>query len=753
MTMTIFLHDISHCSSQISYQHIVIIISTYKKRLIIFKKWFHINFISENFVVVEFDFESNIKNFTTCLECNLTLNNWKLKRNSKKVHMRQSLKCSFVQDLNENETSNSTSTKFASINCIAFSPQIFYLIIIDLYRKQKTLFVKSEKFETVKNAIVVSKTFVFIFMSSSFFIQSKFQLVASSESQTGFDSFKSEKFTTSFSSTSTISDFESIIKSDVALVANSTFFFSYDKRLTTYKNWSHNKFSANDMIATEFYHKLNIKNIVTCSKCDMKLSKWFIDANFLTIHLKARNCSLTQALNDTIIAQKTIEQKAIAARKQSSKIKSRNFFESFKSEKFTINFNSSSISIESKFDIVIRSNVFLVANSIFISISKSSKLNFSRSISFCSTSTILLINQSNRSLVVNIMFFVNYNKRLTTFKKWLYTNSTSETLIQTEFRYTSTKLSLNCITCRRCDVILLDWKSHDDFIKEHLRRSSECFKTKTIKQVAIKTIKSEIINFKNIDFFDSTMQINLWEKFRISINNASFLYHLIEFAIKYKKKSIVKVFSQCFRDSALQWLKNQSIKFTSLSDFKTIMTKIFSSAFEINFDSIIINSLSRFHICSKYVVQFSSTSRLLIHTQMNCSKNFTCKHCEKTFTSNNKFHEHVRLHYIRKNYDNKTLRQRFVEERNNHIDLLNLSTSSTTFKSMTASTKSSHLFISMTKAQVARPIESSVDSPISSMNLAVLAAFKSPHSHRHTCMPSTSSSIPPRSPTSSHQKP
>ena len=408
----------------------------YEKRLIIFKKWLHIIFISESLIVAEFCFESNTENFTTCSECDLKLNNWKFKRNSMKTHMRQSLKCSFVQSLNKNETSSSTSTKSVSINYIAFSSQIFYLIIVDLYRKQKILFVKTEK--NVK-----------------------------------------------------------------------TFMTSYEKRLISYKNWFHNKFSADDMIAIEFCYKLNIKDIVTCSKCDMKLFKWFIDANFLTIHLKARNCSLTQALNDTIVAQKTIEQKTIAARKQNSKIKFRNFSESFKSEKFTINFNSNSISIESELDIVIQSDVLFVANSIFISISENSKLNFSRSISFCSTSTILLINQSNRSLVVNIMFFVNYDKRLTTFKKWLYTNFTSETLIQAKFRHTFTKLSLNCITCRRCDVILLDWKFHDDFIKKHFRRNSECFKAKTVKQVVIETIKSEIINFKNINFFDFIMQVDL----------------------------------------------------------------------------------------------------------------------------------------------------------------------------------------------------------------------------------------------------
>ena len=81
-----------------------------------------------------------------------------------KIHVRQSSNCLFVQKLNKKETStnisiiavkNSTSTKFVSINCIAFSSQIFYLIIIDLYRKRKTLLVKIE--ENVKTFMISYK--------------------------------------------------------------------------------------------------------------------------------------------------------------------------------------------------------------------------------------------------------------------------------------------------------------------------------------------------------------------------------------------------------------------------------------------------------------------------------------------------------------------------------------------------------------------------------------------------------------------
>ena len=143
-------------------------------------------------------------------------------------------------------------------------------------------------------------------------------------------------------------------------------------------------------------------------------------------------------------------------------------------------------------------------------------------------------------------------------------------------------------------------------------------------------------------------------------------------------------------------IKNQ-LKFISLNDFEIIMTKIFFE-FVVNFDSIIINFSSRFHIYFECDIQFSSISRFLFYTQKNCNKVYTCKHCEKIFTSNNKLHMHVRLHYIK--FD-KTLKQRFVERKNNHINLsISRFIFSITFKLMTTSTKSSFLIIFMTKTFV-----------------------------------------------------
>ena len=194
---------------------------------------------------------------------------------------------------------------------------------------------------------------------------------------------------------------------------------------------------------------------------------------------------------------------------------------------------------------------------------------------------------------------------------------------------------------------------------------------KTIKQkidvvvvVVIETIKFEIY-VKNINYFDFIMQIDFWEKFCISINNANFLRRLIDAFVKYKKNNILKILYQCFRDFVFKCVKTQ-FEFILLNDFKTIMTLTFSFAFviDINFDRIIIefSSSIRYHICSQCVVQFSSISRFLIHVQkIDCIKIFTYKHCDEIFTSNKKFHMHVCLHH--NNLFDKTLKHRFKEKK------------------------------------------------------------------------------------------
>ena len=71
---------------------------------------------------------------------------------------------------------------------------------------------------------------------------------------------------------------------------------------------------------------------------------------------------------------------------------------------------------------------------------------------------------------------------------------------------------------------------------------------------------------------------------------------------------------------------------------------------------------------------------------------------------------------------------------------------------MTASTESLYLFIIITKTQIARFIEFSIDFSITSTNLIVLIAFKSSHFHKHTRMSFTFSSSSSQISTLKHQK-
>ena len=247
-----------------------------------------------------------------------------------------------------------------------------------------------------------------------------------------------------------------------------------------------------------------------------------------------------------------------------------------------------------------------------------------------------------------------------------------------------------------------------------------------VEKTAKQAVKSETC-VKNIDFFDSIMMMNLSE-LHLSVNCASFLQNLNEQAVKYQESSVLKTLQTSLRDSALVWFKDQ-LKFISLNNFKTALTKTFSSL-EIKSNSIIINSSSRYHICLECTTQFSSISRLLAHAQKSCTKFITCKHCELIFSSNNKLHEHVRLHH---KTSIKTLKQRFVEEGSKHVNLFVTSVSvtalasssiissilSTTFRSMSASARSFHFFNSMVQAQAACLSTSSSNT---STNLAASAA-------------------------------
>ena len=105
----------------------------------------------------------------------------------------------------------------------------------------------------------------------------------------------------------------------------------------------------------------------------------------------------------TIVIQKAIEQKITAVRKQNFKIKFRNFSESFKSEKFTNNFNSTSMIL--CFESIIKSNDIFVANSISISacISISKKID-----EFVATKIAAVVQKIMKQKIVDVIETIKF---------------------------------------------------------------------------------------------------------------------------------------------------------------------------------------------------------------------------------------------------------------------------------------------------------------------------------------------------------
>ena len=145
------------------------------------------------------------------------------------------------------------------------------------------------------------------------------------------------------------------------------------------------------------------------------------------------------------------------------------------------------------------------------------------------------------------------------------------------------------------------------------------------------------------------MQLNLFE-FHFFNFNVNFNQKLDSTTFNYQAKSVLIVLIKCLRDSTYIWFNTQN--FISLHNFKTTLIKIFLSFttffVDINFNSIISTSSLQYHNCSQCFAKFSSITKLLQHAQKNNCSQMTCKHCEKDFNSNNKFHEHVRLKHVRR---------------------------------------------------------------------------------------------------------
>ena len=223
----------------------------------------------------------------------------------------------------------------------------------------------------------------------------------------------------------------------------------------------------------------------------MKLN---IKRNSMNVHkCQSLNCSFIQMSNEkfdakkiTTIAKKIIKSKIeIAINFESrSKIKTKQFFKSFKFEKFAINFNSNSISIKFRFESIIKSNVVFVANLIFTSIR--SKSNFSRSISFNSISINLSIVETRQIMKIKKITYIRRHMKKIIVDRMFDSEKRSQ-LINLSYDKKFVKFDAKKIVV----------------VAQKIMKK----KIVVVVVVAIETIKSKII-IKNINYFDFIMQIN-----------------------------------------------------------------------------------------------------------------------------------------------------------------------------------------------------------------------------------------------------
>ena len=159
--------------------------------------------------------------------------------------------------------------------------------------------------------------------------------------------------------------------------------------------------------------------------------------------------------------------------------------------------------------------------------------------------------------------------------------------------------------------------------------------------------------------------------------------------INYREEKLLALLSECLRDFALIWYKQQceievEIVKKNLSEWLEVLITVFSAKSLSEFEVYVSNSSvsrfsSQYHFCLNCFAFFSFLIRLLQHNQSTICKKVVCKHCERIFESNNKLHEHVRQHHAKKIVKVASKRS-FNREKDKISSIILLTTSSISFK-------------------------------------------------------------------------
>ena len=129
-------------------------------------------FIFTSFAIVDFCYETSIKDLTTCSKCDLTLIDWKFKRNSLKAHKRQSFNCSIAQALSKDQVFSISLNSTSIESCFEAITQS--IVETSTSTTFFVAFVQTSKEETSTSTSNKSKTSFLQSISSLFDIDENF---------------------------------------------------------------------------------------------------------------------------------------------------------------------------------------------------------------------------------------------------------------------------------------------------------------------------------------------------------------------------------------------------------------------------------------------------------------------------------------------------------------------------------------------------------------------------------------------------
>ena len=340
-----------------------------------------------------------------------------------------------------------------------------------------------------------------------------------------------------------------------------------------------------------------------------------------------------------------------------------------------------------------------------------------------------------KSSVSFVEFLSTYENRLANLQNWnestiSVNNKTRKLVVVADFQ-SYDKITTKCI---HCYLSIFQWDCKKSF-KKHFQKSSDCSLVlqlettrletsetivEIVKRAELKALKvKKLTEFEtlkvskfisvvvDIEYFDSTFLCDI-QKFDLHHESTSFCQHLQSIRINYREEELLSLLFEYFRDFALIWYRQQNeleieIAKKSLSEWLEILIIAFSTKFskiETSFSASSVSRLSsQYHFCLNCFAFFSFLTRLLQHNQSICKK-VVCKHCEKIFESNNKFHEHVRQHHAKKIVN--ASKRNFNRKRNKISSTI--STISQTISSIISSTTTSKFSISrsITSSELSR---------------------------------------------------